>query len=336
MTSFARRRLGTGLWVAALLLAAAPARAAITGFEYLRIDGVDVTLDSRIGKLSSDTTHVINFSDCKLYAGAYVNLFWSISRSPVPASPLQYAVKLSRPGGSCSTADLTTIDTSCREISASGKVTADGQEVKVMLSLDKITGACVSGIDQQTTLSIVVDEASVVGGTGIASETIVFQVDQKPPSPVVVNAPLEGDSNITVSWKDDQNSGESSVKYRVYWSPDALTDANKASATVSDDLTEKSYQITDLTNGLTYNAGVTAVDVNDNESTLPATAICTGMPVVVQDFFQLYKSAGGKDMGGFCAMGRSPGAAAGTGVLVALGLAFWGFATARRRNGGRA
>ena len=115
-----------------------------------------------------------------------------------------------------------------------------------------------------------------------------------------------------------------------------MSDGNKASASSSDVLTGTSYQITDLTNGVTYNAGVTAVDVNDNESTMPATAVCTAMPVTVQDFFQLYKGAGGKDMGGFCAMGRSPGAAAGTGALVVVGVALWGFAAVRRRKGGRA
>lgn len=281
------------------LLFVAQADAAIVGFKFLRIEGVSQELNDRIGKHSTDKTHIINYEDCVAYTG-YINLYWSVSRNPVPSGTFKYAVKMSRPGGSCTTTDMSgEANESCYGVMASGDLTANGQEIKVLLSLQSITGGCAVGTDANTTVYFIVDEGASVGSSSsIASETLVFRVDQKPPNPVKIEDIQEGDQNIRVSWSDEENSGEPSVRYKVYWSKSKLTNANKGAAEGSDGpLTAKSYQITGLTNDTQYWFGVTAIDENDNESSMTEGAIGTGMPVEVADFLDVYKAAGGKEMG---------------------------------------
>ena len=328
MFSDVRRSFESCVAMVAVLLCSVPAAASITGFSLLRIEGIDVTLDSRLGLLSTDTTHVINHADCLAYQGSYVNVYWTVTNSLLLSS-VPYAVKLGRPGGSCDVSDLTTIDSTCREILKSGTLYGDGTEIKITVPVDLLTGGCVTGTDQNTSLFFIDDETSSVAGSGtIGSQTIVIEVDMEPPNPVTVNAPGEGESNLTVSWTDDNNSGESSVRYRVYWSKDPLTDANKASAGSSDALTDTSYQITGLVDDQMYHFGVVAIDPNDNESSLTATSMGTGMPIQVLDFFQVYKNAGGADGGGFCAVGRSGGSP--IALAVVLGLAVLAMRPLRR------
>ena len=318
MFSDVRRSFESCVAMVAVLLCPVPAFASITGFSFLRIEGIDVTLDSRLGLLSTDTTHVINHADCLAYQGSYVNVYWTVTNSLLLSS-VPYAVKLGRPGGSCDVSDLTTIDTSCREILKTGNLDGDGTEIKVTLPVDLLTGGCVTGTDQNTSLFFIDDEGSSVGGSGtIGSQSVVIQVDMEPPNAVTVNAPAEGESNLTVSWTDDDNSGESSVRYRVYWSADPLSDGNKASASSSDALTGSSYQLTDLIDDQEYYFGVVAIDPNDNESPLTASSLGTGTPIRVLDFYQVYKNAGGADPGGFCAVGRSGGSPVAVFALLAL------------------
>jgi hypothetical protein len=325
------RRLACPIVAAATLLVAVPVFASISGFKYLRIDGVEQDLNDRIGRTSADKTHVISYKDCVDYTG-FINLYWSVTRT-VPVT-VKYVVKMSFPDGTC-TIDLSgTTDESCAGIQASGDLTTNGQELKVpLLSLEAITGGCAKGQESDTTLYFIVDEGASAGSSSsIASETLVFTVDQKAPNAVKVDEALEGDQNLKVSWTDPDNTGESNVRYKLYWSKTQLTESNYSSAEGSDGpLTEKSYQITDLTNDTPYWFGVTALDEFDNESTLPETAIGTGTPVTVADFLDVYKAAGGKEVG--CAGGAATGGS-GLAWLLAGQVATWAAWAARRRGRG--
>jgi hypothetical protein len=325
------RSLAFPIAAAVALVVAAPAHASISGFKYLRIDGVEQDLNDRIGRTSSDKTHVISYKDCLAYTG-FINLYWNVTRT-VPVT-LKYVVKMSFPGGSCTIDMSGTTDESCAGIQASGDLTTNGQELKVpLLSLEAITGGCAKGQESDTTLYFIVDEGTSAGSSSsIASETFVFTVDQKPPNAVKVDEALAGDQNLKVSWTDPDNTGESSVRYNVYWSKNELTSANFTSAEGHDGpLTEKSFQITDLTNDTPYWFGVTALDEFDNESTLPETAIGTGTPVTVEDFLDVYKAAGGKEVG--CAGGAATGGS-GLAWLLAGQVAAWAAWAARRRGRG--
>ena len=68
-----------------------------------------------------------------------------------------------------------------------------------------------------------------------------------------------------------------------------------------------SGKITGLKDGVVYAVGVAAVDSFDNPGKLSNIACAT--PVPVDDFFDLYKEAGGKGGGGFCTLSDAPGAA---------------------------
>ncbi len=82
---------------------------------------------------------------------------------------------------------------------------------------------------------------------------------------------------------------------------------------------------TGLINGVNYAAAVAAYDAVGNVG--PLSQVACGTPKPVDDFFQMYRNAGGKGGGGFCALGADPAPAAGALLLGALGLL-----AARRRQ----
>ncbi len=86
-------------------------------------------------------------------------------------------------------------------------------------------------------------------------------------------------------------------------------------------------QADDLTNFQTYALAVSAVDTVGNSGVL-STVVC-GSPQPVDDFFELYRRAGGKGGGGFCAIGANPA----PGVLALLAGALGALMVRRRRRG---
>ncbi len=83
-----------------------------------------------------------------------------------------------------------------------------------------------------------------------------------------------------------------------------------------------------LTIGLEYAVVMVAVDQNGNES-LPSNVECA-TPMVVNDFFELYKDAGGVGGGGFCSIHRPLASSrSALAALLALGAVLF---TARRRS----
>jgi hypothetical protein len=62
--------------------------------------------------------------------------------------------------------------------------------------------------------------------------------------------------------------------------------------------TTRSYELRGLSNGVAYKASVVAVDSFGNESVIGAIVCAT--PEEVDDFWEVYKKAGGEDDGGFC------------------------------------
>ncbi len=286
--------LAFGCAVMALGLWPAGARAAINGFQFNGIEAIgNVDLDERIGKSSSDTEHVINIEDCKAYTATSIQITWSLSTTP--AADATYAVKMGKPGGSCSVSDMNDLAGSCYgEFIVSEKDLEGTTNNKFTLPMDPLMGGdCAAGADRDTSIYILLNEA----GT-ISSETITFNVDLKPPLAPELSEVKEGDSNLTVSWTDDANEAEDNLQYRVYWSLARFDDATKDTVDSSGAMSGKSYQINDLDNGVEYWYSVVAVDENDNEG--PMSAISSGMPLEVLDFFENYKMQGGQETGGYC------------------------------------
>jgi hypothetical protein len=91
-----------------------------------------------------------------------------------------------------------------------------------------------------------------------------------------------------------------------------------------------SFNITGLTNGVNYNFVVSAVDAFGNPGP-PSSPVQCGQPALVNDFFTLYRTDGGRAGGGFCALdvvGERSETSLG---LAAVGLGAALFARRRRR-----
>jgi len=72
-----------------------------------------------------------------------------------------------------------------------------------------------------------------------------------------------------------------------------------------------------LVNGVTYAVAVAAYDAVGNSG--PLSEVACGSPQVVDDFFELYRRAGGKGGGGYCAIAQEPAPGALFALLAALG-----------------
>ncbi len=271
-----------------------PAYADINGFQFGGITAVgDFTLDARLGKTSADKEHVVNIEDCKVYQGQSIEIHWSLNRTV--ASGTKYAVKISQPGGSCGTTSLSDLGSTCyNDFLVSEKDLTSTADNSFYVPMDVLMGGdCNANTDKVTNVYIVLDEAGVV-----TAQTIAFEVDLQPPAAPAITDITPGDSNLTVTWEDPDNAGEEGLTYKVYWCTQKFTNSTREHCKSSDKLTALSYQVSGLENDKTYYIGVAATDKHDNEGLL--SELQTGKPVPVQDFFEHYKSSGGKAMGDFC------------------------------------
>jgi hypothetical protein len=85
---------------------------------------------------------------------------------------------------------------------------------------------------------------------------------------------------------------------------------------VSGKYTNEAYA-KDLVNGVTYAVAVAAYDSVGNSG--PLSEVACGSPQVVNNFFELYRRAGGKGGGGYCAIAAEPAPGALFALLAALG-----------------
>lgn len=268
----------------------------INGFQFNGIKGVGgLELSDRIGKSSGSTEHIINIEDCYKYQNGSIEITWSLNRTP--ATGTKYVVKMSKPEGSCSTNSLTDLGSSCQEeFVVSEKTLESPVNNKFTVTLNTlIYSDCAAQTDKTTNIYIVIEE-----GGQIKAETIPFKVDIKSPNPPQIFEIIAGEENLKVKWKDPDNTGESNIKYRVYYSEEKFDNSTKATAEKTSTLTANSYQITDLKNNVKYYVAVTAIDKSDNESNI--SDLVEEIPVESLDFFELYKSMGGEEEGGFCSI----------------------------------
>jgi uncharacterized protein (DUF2141 family) len=281
----------------ALILSVCPARAQITNFSFggIKAQG-SLSPSSRIGKSSTDKEHIINIEDCRIYVGETITISWSLTT--LPAGDLKYVVKMSLPGGSCGTGDLTTLGDQCHDsflVSEKALTSTTQNEFDVNLSLLMDVSKesdCDRGDSKVTNIYIVLSD-----GTKISYQTIQFDIDLMAPYSPSISKITEGDSNLTVSFDDELNT-EHDLKYKIYYSTSEFDDSGKSAAESTDTFTAKSYQVTGLENDVLYYIGVSAVDDNDNEGIL--STVEPAMPVQVVDFFEHYKESGGREMGTFC------------------------------------
>ncbi|MBE7478405.1 MAG: hypothetical protein HS104_00210 [Polyangiaceae bacterium] len=92
--------------------------------------------------------------------------------------------------------------------------------------------------------------------------------------------------------------------------------------------TDTSTEAKGLLNGVNYAVAVAGFDRVGNSG--PLSSVACGSPQPVDDFFELYRRAGGKGGGGFCAIGADPSPAS----LALAGLALGAWLVRRRRRQG--
>jgi hypothetical protein len=107
-----------------------------------------------------------------------------------------------------------------------------------------------------------------------------------------------------------------------------LVNPNSATGTTVAGVSNGTYTITGLQNGVTYTVVVAAVDGSGNVGL--ASGEACDYPAPVDDFWKIYREAGGQAGGGFCAL-EAVGAPAGS-SLALLGLGASAVAVVRRRR----
>lgn len=132
-----------------------------------------------------------------------------------------------------------------------------------------------------------------------ASVTVKFAM-QQPTEPA--NVTVEGGNNLLrVSWTKGDGA-EAIASYDVFVAPEgtAITGAGTATNTTSLSVTVAETQDNQaLVNDQPYDVRVRAHDDYGNLS--PLSAVVTGSPQAVADFYTWYRDAGGKAVGGGCA-----------------------------------
>jgi hypothetical protein len=97
--------------------------------------------------------------------------------------------------------------------------------------------------------------------------------------------------------------------------------------------TASAYTITGLTNGITYDVAIAGVDGSGNVG--PVSTCFSDYPAVVNDFFTLYRQAGGQAGGSFCAL-EAVGEPVGAPIVgVAFGALALTMARRRKKNASR-
>ena len=338
-TTQASRHRNTIWWATCRLVGVASALAAtalpvpVSAAPVVRIQSVataagsDYSLPSHLGLTTStpgqaDDVHYINRADCKAIMQATAPAM-KISWTWVPTVPGNYSavVKMAPRGKSCADTSLQKDDTNTSCVVFSEQTYKLGATYSVEVNLRSLLGTdttCDEGSEQDAYVYFLVnDQASTGVNQQIVAFKSRFQIDLAGPNVPTLTSVTAGGSNLTVSWKHDDDS-KVTASY-VYWAALPI-DASQVSIGAvklqkSEALTTKSYQIKDLTNGIPYYVVVTAVDSHDNESGHSAQG--KGVPIEVLDGWQHYQQSGGEDQGGFapCSAGSQP---AGSGWWLAL------------------
>jgi hypothetical protein len=139
---------------------------------------------------------------------------------------------------------------------------------------------------------------------GVASASWGFEYDTKAPTAPTITPEVQvGDGRVAVAWTTNQVSTEVDT-WEVRWasgiasSTRALTVADLPNATTVS-FSQLSYGVTEgLSNGTPVAVAVRGIDRFGNKG--PLSDAVFGTPVAVDDFFKLYKKAGGEEEGGFC------------------------------------
>lgn len=331
-TRTASRALG-GALVAWFCLAAPVAHAQD---ESPLVDSASLVTDAAFDRENiSGRVWTANIASCRqlLESDDELTFRWEL-KTAYTDQTRRYAIKLQRPGGSCDTNSAGQENTESCTFLVTNETVGNKTlfEAKIRPSrLFDLTGAddCFTESDGAYDMMLVLPRVTVLDDEKKFEPDVVrvrLDTERPEPPPGTIRV-TGGERSLSVRWDEAVEAD----RYRVYVSqtpfsagelPEVITDATTTSV---------SSTSANVTGGIsanqTYYVGVVSIDESKNESVISAVATVTTQPTV--DFWEAYKSAGGREQGGHCAQaGASPG-----GGLWALGLLamLW----SRRRRGSR-
>lgn len=245
---------------------------------------------------------IINKAECE--AGTTrLTLSWTIASAAATAYDLWVSDQSGCPPASTtSTAHSVNLASS---VGASGTYPATGASYTVRTLLNQIQ---VVNCNPLATAAYVC--MFPTGTTTGAVATLNIPLDFATPPAPTVNSVTAGDAALEVSWVDGAGSSEegttgSAASYRVYFGVQG-SDLTTFARVVG----SRGHRITGLQNSVAYDVQVSALTQGGNEGA--RSAVATGTPSFVYDFFRLYRQDGGVEEGG-CATGSG-------GLLALLGL----------------
>ncbi len=126
-------------------------------------------------------------------------------------------------------------------------------------------------------------------------KAIIVHFDRTPPPVPSVSSVVPGENSLIVYLSWGANSSESDkYGFNIYWRKSGTSDE----PSVSKNVRTTSHKITGLVNNITYDIWAEQIDKAKNVS--DKSAVFTGTPREVFDYYEYYKNSGGKEEGGFC------------------------------------
>lgn len=299
-----------------------------------------------VTRQNADLNKAIALSDCE--ADGHYSLY--LQRTGGAASTLRVFVST---GNDCSVKDNRTRDKGCIEIHSQADNAANytlDLYFRDIIAAHRTGSARCAAFDEACKQNACVDEDNGTRKTltlwfmlDNSSDTAVSQLSWDtsydlagPPAPTNVTAGL-GEEQLTVSWRAPTDTDLAS--YRFYCDTAAGGDADGGGGCGSSLLvpgavpsaeyecgsnssrTATSGTVSGLNNFQQYAVGVAAVDDLGNSGLLSELVCATPEPV--DDFFELYRRAGGQGGGGYCSFSPSEAPARSLGVVVGLGMLSW-------------
>lgn len=285
--------------LAALALVPSVARAQASTFSSAQIIG------------SGTGTTTVNLANCK--ANEALSLAWALDATPTSDQTVTI---------------FTTTDQTCAQTNAISTVVSetapDGNQTTVLKAKADIAGGDCSPVQGTRYVCLLLSG----GGITSATASVTVNLDTQAPTPPDTITTTAGDTSLTVGWSYSSSATKASdiAGYRVAYHPASSASTKDVKYSSQVDSGSSSERITGLTNGTAYEVWVEAVDSAGNWSVASTSAI--GTPKASNDFWELYRSSGGKDTG--CT--SAPGSSGPLAILLLLGAVLVG---RRRRRTGR-
>jgi len=126
-------------------------------------------------------------------------------------------------------------------------------------------------------------------------KALIVHFDRIPPPAPLINSIVPGENSLQVYLEWGQNSSESDkYGFNVYYRKTGSNEEPQVDRGVK----TTRHKITGLVNNVSYDVWAEQIDKAKNVS--EKSAVVTGTPREVLDYYEYYKGSGGKEEGGFC------------------------------------